>query len=297
MKKQISVFFLTLILASCTTANTQPIVNYSMAQAVSNSPIVSAKRVVALTSLAADIIYRLDRTKLVGRPGSRLLNKTQGLDNIASVSEGRTQPNLEKIVALKPDLVIGSEGFHHETLQKLQQLGIPTLTSKVDSWADLEALTKNLAKSINADPEPLLKQYQTFLTQKSNNQISTLVLVSRQPFLAPNKNSWAGALLTKFNLKNVAAELQGESQMQGYITLSPEKILQADPEAIVLVEMEDNILEQFKSQPFWNQLKAVKNNRVYVFDYYGLVNPGSIDAIALACKQLRIAIHQLKHRS
>lgn len=181
-----------------------------------------------------------------------------------------------------------SEDFHRDTLQKLEQLGIPTLTAKVDSWAALEILAKNLALSINADPKPLLKQYQTLLTQKLNSQ-STLVLVSRQLFLSPNKNSWAGDMLAKFNLKNLAAQLQGD-QIQGYITLSPEKILLADPDVIFLVENEENILEQFKSQPFWSQLKAVKNDQVYVFDYYGLVNPGSIDAIAKTCKLKTIAI-------
>lgn len=291
MKKR-CLFLFGLILA----INTQLITNYNMVQAEPSTnvkQVESAKRVVALTSLSADIIHRLDSTKLVGIPGSRLLKQTEGFARIERVSEGRTQPNLEKIVALKPDLVVGSEDFHRDTLQKLEQLGIPTLTAKVNSWAALEALTKNLALSINADPKPLLKQYQTLLAQKSNSQLSTLVLVSRQPILAPNKNSWAGDMLAKFNLKNLAAQLQGESQIQGYITLSPEKILQADPDAIFLVENDEKILEQFKSQPFWSQLKAVKNDRVYVFDYYGLVNPGSIDAIAKTCNSLKSIAIQL----
>lgn len=35
------------------------------------------------------------------------------------------------------------------------------------------------------------------------------------------------------------------------------------------------------------KLEATKNNRVYVFDYYGFVNTGTIDAIEKACKQLK----------
>jgi iron complex transport system substrate-binding protein len=289
MIKPISLLFLSLFLASCTTANTQPIINYNTSSFPENKQTqntISAKRVVALTSLSADIIYHLDKNKLVGRPGSRLLNQSQGLNNIPRVSEGQTLPNLEKIVALKPDLVIGAEEIHDNTLQKLQQLGVATLTTKTDSWSALEALTKNLAKSINADPEPLLKKYQTLLEQKPTTNPSTLILVSRQPILAPNKDSWAGDMLVQFNGKNIAAQLQGEGPMSGYITLSAEKILQADPEIIILIENNDKILNQFKSQPFWSGLKAVKNNRVYVFDYYGLVNPGSIDAIAKASNQL-----------
>jgi iron complex transport system substrate-binding protein len=56
---------------------------------------------------------------------------------------------------------------------------------------------------------------------------------------------------------------------------------------ILVVDMGQGILEEFKSEPFWSKLKATQNNRVYVFDYFGLVNPGSIDKIEEACKQLR----------
>lgn len=53
-----------------TIANSQP---------KTNMPI---QRVVALNSLAADIVFRLDETKLVGRPGSRLLEQNQELSKV-----------------------------------------------------------------------------------------------------------------------------------------------------------------------------------------------------------------------
>jgi iron complex transport system substrate-binding protein len=211
----------------------------------------SAQKVVALTPLTADIIHQLDPTKLVGIPGSTLVSSNPKFTGITVVTAERTPPNLEKIIALKPELVVGASGFHDQTMQKLQQLGIKTLLTQVDSWTSLEELTTTLAKSLNVSPEPLLKRYQTFLTDSPNQGPATLVLVSRQPILSPNQSSWAGDLLGKFNVKNVAAQLQGDSPMRGYVTLSAEKI------------------------------------RVYVFDYYGLVNPGSIEKIEQATAQLK----------
>ncbi|MEG4086063.1 ABC transporter substrate-binding protein [Microcoleus sp. POL10_C6] len=81
-------------------------------------------------------------------------------------------PNLEKIIALKPDLV-GASGFHDETMQKLQQLGIKTLLTQFDSWKSLEELTTTLAKSLNTNLEPLLKRYQTFLADIPNQSPAT----------------------------------------------------------------------------------------------------------------------------
>jgi iron complex transport system substrate-binding protein len=167
--------------------------------------------------------------------------------------------------------------------------------TKVNNWESLEELTKTLAKSIDADPQSLLNRYKTFLPEKPTQGFSTLALVSRQPILAPNKSSWAGDLLAKFQTKNIAADLQGKSPIGGYVTLSAEKVLEANPELIILVNppqgnSEAGLLDSLKKEAFWQKLQATKNNRVYVFDYYGLVNPGSIDAIEKACQQLKQAL-------
>ena len=42
----------------------------------------------------------------------------------------------------------------------------------------------------------------------------------------------------------------------------------------------------FLSKPYSSNLKAVKNNNVFNFNYYGLINPGSIDTINDACEKL-----------
>lgn len=280
---------LTLNIAACQNTTTPQV---KETKAPVQTAVTSAKRVVALTSLSADIIYQLDKSKLVGITGGSVLNKNPNLKDITRVSEGQAPPNLEKIVALKPDLVIGAEGFFNQTIEKVKQLGIPTLLTRVNDFEALEALTKNLAQTINADPQPLLKRYQTFVDTNIKPNASALVLVSRQPILSPNKSSWAGKLLEKFNVKNVTADLQGKSPIRGYITLSPEKILETNPNIIILVTppqggSQQSTLDSFKQESFWGKLEATKNNRVYVFDYYGFVNAGSIDAIEKACKQLK----------
>ncbi len=278
------------ILACSNTANEQAKTSEITATSVSQQPAQSVEKVVTLTSLSTDIISRLDSKKIVGMSGSNLFKNDPRFKDIPRVSEGQAPPNIEKILALKPDLVIGAEGFSNQTTNKLKELGIQTLLTKVDSWDTLEDLTKTLAKIVDADPTTLLKQYQTFLPDKPIQKESTLVLVSRQPILAPNKKSWAGNLLDKFQAKNLAADLQGKAPIPGYITLSAEKILEANPEVLIIVSPQPGLLRSFKSESFWNQLKATKNNRVYEFDYYGLVNPGSIDAIAKACQQLKAAL-------
>lgn len=273
------------VLTACNTVTSQTPAS-SPAPVTQTSPATTT-RVVALTSLSADILHRLDKTKLVGVPGSRLLRQNSELAKLPQVSEGQTPPNLEKIVALKPDLVIGAAGFHDPVLERLQATGIRTLTTQVTNWRSLQELTRTLATEIGADPEPLLKTYQSCLPTQAAQVGSTLVLVSNQPILAPNKTSWAGDLLTQFQIPNLVSDLQGNSPQRGYVTLSPEKVLEANPEILILVDVGDGTIDKLKTAPFWKQLNAVTNDRVYVFDYFGLVNPGSIDAIQKTCRQLQ----------
>ncbi|QLE54219.1 ABC transporter substrate-binding protein [Nostoc sp. TCL26-01] len=284
-----------IIVTACSTATTQQpqaqnttILNTD-AQPLAN---VSAKRVVTLSSLTTDIISQLDQSKLVGMTGSTLFKNDSRFQDIPRVSEGQNPPNLERIIALKPDLVIGAEGFSNQPIQRLKQLGIPTLLTQINTWNSLEEITKKLAQLIDVNPQPLLDRYQSFLPNKSSPNVSTIVLVSRQPILAPNKNSWAGDLLEKFPTKNLVADLQGQSPISGYVTLSAEKVLEANPEVIIVVSPPQggtkiSVLDDFKKEGFWAKLQATKNNRVYVYSYYGLVNPGSIDAIEKVCRQLQ----------
>jgi iron complex transport system substrate-binding protein len=294
LKNWVIILIVATFIVSCTPAipsqsPVPPAVNSSQAKSPEVKP-ANASKVVALTSLSADIIYRLDKNKLVGIPGSRLLRENAEMSKLPQVSEGQTPPNLEKIIALKPDLVIGATGFHDQILAKLKELGIRTMTSRITSWQSLEELTKEIATEIQSDPTALIQSYQAFISTKATKPESTLVLVSSQPILAPNKNSWAGDLLTKFQIENAAAELQGQSLQKGYITLSAEKILETNPKVLILVDFGDGEINKLKEAPFWNKLDAVTSNRVYTLGYYGLVNPGSIDAIAKACAQLQAIV-------
>ncbi|TVP62460.1 MAG: ABC transporter substrate-binding protein [Leptolyngbya sp. LCM1.Bin17] len=276
--------FLLLPLAACNGQNSP------LAGASADQGDATADRIVALTSLSADLVHTLDGDALVGIPGNELLHQDDRFAGLPTVSEGRTEPDLEQIVALEPTLVIGAAGFHDRTLQRLKELGTPTLTTEVNSWADLRALTESLATTVAADPQPLLERYDACLAQAPATSPTTLVLVSRQPLLTPNRNSWAGDFLTQFKIDNVAANLQGDSPFEGYITLPEEKVLSADPEVLLVVDAGENLLDQLKGEPFWSQLKATQQDQVHSFDYFGLVNPGSIASIEQTCRQLGVLV-------
>ena len=243
-------------------------------------------RVVALTSLTADLINTISKDSLVGIPGSSILKKNKEFNSIPIVSSGRMPPDLEKILSLKPDLVIGAKGFHDRPLSKLNSLGISTLSTSISSLDDLDKLNKKLASKLNARTKSLEDILGSCYPKNKNKNKNLIVLVSSKPILSPNKDSWAGNLISSFKFNNLASEITNKTEFKGYVNLSPEWLIKSQPENILVIKTPGSDMSQYESINIWNKLEAVKNNKIYTFDYYGLINAGGIKAINKACQKL-----------
>ena len=243
-------------------------------------------RVVALTSLTADLINTISKDSLVGIPGSSILKKNKEFDSIPIVSSGRMPPDLEKILSLKPDLVIGAKGFHDRPLSKLNSLGISTLSTSISSLDDLDILYKQIASKLSKNTKPLEQILESCYSTYKNKNKNLVVLVSSKPILSPNKDSWAGNLISFFKLNNLASDITNKTEFKGYVNLSAEWLLKSQPENILVIKTPGSDLSQYSSINIWNKLDAVKNDKVFIFEYYGLINAGGIKAINKACQKL-----------
>ena len=243
-------------------------------------------RIVALTSLTADLINTISKDSLVGIPGSSILKNNKEFDSIPIVSSGRMPPDLEKILSLKPDLVIGAKGFHDRSLSKLNSLGISTLSTSISSLDDLDNLNKKIASLLNTRTKSLKDILKDCYSKNKNKNKNLVVLVSSKPMLSPNKESWAGNLISFFELNNLASEITNKTEFKGYVNLSPEWLLKSQPENILVIKTPGSDISQYESINIWRKLKAVKNDKVYIFEYYGLINAGGIKAINKACQKL-----------
>ena len=244
------------------------------------------KKIVTLTSLTADIVSKLNNSYLIGIPGSRLTRKNTDLLNKQIVSQGRTPPQLEKIISLNPDLVIGSASFHEKQLKKLSSVGIRSEGVEVKNWFDLIDLINKLSALTNGDISSVVNHLDNCNLKSNKNNNKVLILASAKPLLAPNSESWAGSLLDRFNINNSTKMLESKSQFKGYVNLSPEWLISNQPEKIIVVKTGPDSIQSFIDLPYWSKLTAVKENNVSYMDYYGLINPGSIDSINKTCLTL-----------
>lgn len=259
---------------------------------ISKNEDINKKRVVSLSSISADIVNNISPDQLVAIPGSSLFKNKKEFENLPVISMGRTPPNLEKIVSLKPDLVIGAKGFHGKIIEKLNDINIKTISYDLRNWNDLEGLISSISRELNlSDAQVVENVINNDLNHcgvvKSNKNANLIVLASTKPILSPNSDSWAGELLNRFDLNSLTKDIDSKSQFKGYINLSPEWLLKQDPDNLILIETRPGQFNEFGiTKPFSN-LTAVKNNKVYRFNYYGLINPGSLNSINDACKKLK----------
>ena len=245
-----------------------------------------ARRVVALSSLSADLVVSINPDVLIGVPGSSLTNQDPRYSGLKRVSNGRSQPSVELVLSLNPDLVIGAEGFHSRVLNSLNKLGVQTLAIKVNRWDSLEKASHTLeARIVNAGSIDS-RLSQLCPSQKSPNYSgpSVLILAGVSPKLSPGQQSWSGSLLDRLGLVNSTKELPGSSEFSGYITMSNERLLMIKPEKVLVVNPAGDSAQMVRSLiPFFPRLKV---NDFKVMDYYGLINPGSLASIQIACTAL-----------
>ena len=243
-------------------------------------------KIVSLNSLGADIVSKLNNQSLVGIPGSSLLKKNKILKDKVLISTGRMPPSIEKIIELKPDLVIGSKGFHDKVLSKLNQLNIKTLETETKSIKNLESLIEKLSKTLNKDKNILLSQIKDCYNLPTKNNGTAVVLASTKPLLSPNSQSWAGSLLDRFKFNNISNNFKSNTEFKGYINLSPEILIKNKPSNLFVISFPG--MPQNNSAIPKNLEKILINNntQIHTFNYYGFINPGSLKTINEACRKL-----------
>ena len=245
-----------------------------------------SRRVVALSSLSADLVVSINPKILIGVPGSSLMNQDPRYSGLKRVSNGRSQPSVELILALNPDLVIGAEGFHSRVLNALNKLGVQTLAIKVNRWDRLQQASRILERRIINAVSLDSRLSKLCPSKKSSISVgnSVLILAGVSPKLSPGQQSWSGSLLDRLGLVNSTKELPGSSEFSGYITMSNERLLMIKPEKVLVVNPAGDSVQMVRSLiPFFPGLKV---SDFKVMDYYGLINPGSLSSIEKACTAL-----------
>lgn len=192
---------------------------------------------------------------------------------------GFSNPNIEKIISLKPDLVVLYKSFPKEIFNQLVS-NLPQTVFVVLDPKTYEDVMKNillLGKVVGRENDAR-KVYNTMLqewlsiqtkTVKINKSPKVLFLLWNDPFISVSPASFIGDLLKKVKAKNIVQNLEPE-----YPVLSIEYIISKNPDIIIIGEMSGISIDSIISHPLLKEINAVKNKKVYTINDDLVFRPG-----------------------
>lgn len=195
-----------------------------------------------------------------------------------------TQPNLEEIAKLKPDLIIASKLRHEKIYEQLSQIA-PTVTHetvfKFKETVDLmgQALNKKVeAEKLLLNWDNRVVDFKEKISDKLGDEwpIEVSVLNFRTDHARIYVTGFAGDILSELGF--VRPESQKKAAEEGNVVLkltTKESIPSMNADVFFIfaadghnsdAEAIQRTYEEWTNHPLWKNLDAVKNDRAYTVD-------------------------------
>lgn len=251
------------------------------------------ERIISLSSAITEQLYLLGLgDKIIGntiycqRPESARHKKKVG--TIIEV-------DIEKIVGLKPDLVLATPLTNPKAKEKLKNLGIEVITFPVansfkeicEQFLELGKLTgrekeaQNILKKIN---EQIISIKQRV---KRLSQPRVIVQLGAKPLHVVTRDSFINDFIEFAGGINIGPN--GKSGLY-----SREKVLKDNPDVIIITTMGIAGDEEKKNWKRYKTISAVKNNRIYIVDSYKLCSPTPVSFVSTLEEIMKILHPDLK---
>ena len=221
------------------------------------------QRIVSLLPSLTETVCALGACdKLVGV--DRYSNWPEDLQRKLPVVGGGLDPNVEAIVALKPDVVLLSSSAR--VGERLEALGLRTVALEPRTSADVLRVMHSVGVVLGQPPQQVQAVWQRMQNgvQAAAQSLPPEVQgarvyfeVTRGPYVA-GPSSFIGKMLSRMQLGNVVPQ-----EMGPFPRVNPEFIVRARPDVILMV---NHSMQAASSYPGWQSLEAVKQQRICTFD-------------------------------
>lgn len=182
----------------------------------------------------------------------------------------RSQPSLEAIAALKPDLIIADITRHAGVYEDLKKIA-PTLIlpSRRETYEDNLKAAAIIGKVIGKDKEmqARLKEHAQIMASYAKQLpqgVEVQFGVARDDALfLHTADSYAGGVIRALGLANAKSGKDDSAYRQ----TSLEQLLGINPDYLIIGNyVHPSIVEKWQKEPLWSVLKAVRNKHVFNVD-------------------------------
>ncbi len=200
-------------------------------------------------------------------------------------------PNMERLVALKPDLVLTDE--YSGLADRVRKLGIPVYAGTPQTYPQaldfLDAMGRLLDRQTAAGV--LRGRIEGQVAAAASRvaglpRVSVFVELDSTPY-SVGPTSYLGTLLAKAGGQTIVRASMGE-----YPQVDPEYVVQQDPQVVLLMDAPyGQTLAAAEARPGWAGLRAVKDGRVVALDHQQVdllsrAGPRMGDAVLLLARLL-----------
>lgn len=241
--------------------------------------VIKPERLVSLTPSSTEILFALGLgDKVVGVDDySNYPAAALKIDKVGAYDK----PSLEKIVALKPDLVL-ADSIHEEAVKRLEEMGIsvavvfPSDLEEVLTgirWIGIATGARDRAVELEAELTERIRLVDEKVASIPEQERPWVYYeVSSEPIMTAGPKTLSSELMVRAGGCNIAHDAATD-----YPEFSPEAIVSRNPDVIIFPEIHgtDAVeVETIKARPGWGTVKAVQNGRLYSIDADILSRPG-----------------------
>lgn len=187
--------------------------------------------------------------------------------------------DVQRIVALKPDLVITSLTVpgHERCLGKLQAAGLPCLVTQPHSLADVAEDIRRIGQAIDAGQKAaeLAVKFEAILASPAPDHDPVPILVEwwPKPVIVPGAKSWVNEMLKLAGGINPFEREEAES-----LEINTEQAQAAAPEAVVMswcgVQEDKYRPHIVRRREGWENIPAIQQDRIIAISEAWLGRPG-----------------------
>lgn len=212
-----------------------------------------ARRVVSLVPSLTEALASVDRAALVGvtdwctRPADLDVARVRGTKN----------PDVRRILALAPDLVVANKEENRELdVRRLREAGVPVWVTDIETVPQAVASLERLLDQALGRPRPdwLARARELWCGQPAPPRARTATVIWRDPWMVVGRDTFTGDLLGRAGLPNVFAEAALNPRGERYPRVEVGEIDGAGADLVLLpdepyVFTEDDGPEAFERTP------------------------------------------------
>lgn len=237
------------------------------------------QRIVSLAPSFTEILYAIGADTLVAGVSSycNYPAEAAGKPRVGSL----TNPSIEAIVALQPDLaLVTAEGNTEGTYLQLEKLGVRTFASNPNNLADVLRSIRTLGRITGCAPraDALADSLHALLAPPParSDTPTVLMVLSAEPLIAAGSNTFLGEMIALAGARNAVQGLEESAAAESrYPVISRELIVQRNPD-IILVPTDMGVGGEYLKAVFpeWKNVSAIRRNAVYLVDGDVFMRPG-----------------------